>query len=74
MKNLIIGGIFGFVSAVWANHIAYFFPFDYWQWKSKLWWLQKNPDCKNLKDKKNRQKLAWELSLDKKTISEHRKD
>ena len=69
MRELIIGGVFGFITATWASHIAYFFPFGYLQWKSKLLCLKKNPNCKdfNLKDKKIRQKLAWELYED----SEH---
>ena len=68
----IIGGISGFVTASWATHIPYFVPFDYWQWKSKLWLLQWNPNYKdlNLKDKKIRQKLAWEKSVDRKKLNE----
>ena len=68
----LIGGVFGFISAAWASHIAYFVPFDYWQWKSKLWLLQWNPHCKNLnlKDKKIRQKLAWEKSVDREKLNE----
>ena len=66
----LIGGVFGFISAAWASHIAYFFPFGYLQWKLKLWCLRNNPNCKNLKDTKIRQELAWELYED----SEHIKD
>jgi len=69
MENLIIGGIFGFVTASWATHIAYFFPFDYWQWKLKLWFLHWNPNCKDLKNKKHRQNRAWELSLENEAIN-----
>ena len=69
----IIGGISGFVTASWATHTPYFVPFDYWQWKSKLWFLQWNPHCKNLKDKKYRQNKAWELSLDNKAINRQEK-
>ena len=68
--NLIIGGIFGFVTASWATHIAYFVPFDYWQWKSKLWFLQWNPHCEDLKDKKIRQELAWKKSIDRVKLNE----
>jgi hypothetical protein len=70
MRELLIGGVIGFIIAAWRDHIAYFFPFDYWQWKSKLWWLRNNPDCRNLKDKKNRQKLAWKKSTDRGSINE----
>ena len=66
----IIGGISGFVTASWADHIAFFFPFGYWQWKLKLWLLQWNPNCKNLKDTKFRQKLAWKLSADSQRIED----
>ena len=74
MTDLLIAGVFGFVTATWASHIAYFFPFGYLQWKSKLWCLKKNPNCKdlNLKDKKIRQELAWELYEDSKHINKKR--
>jgi hypothetical protein len=72
MKALLIAGVIGLISAAWADHIAFFFPFDYWQWKSKLFWLRNNPNYKdlNLKDKKIRQKLAWEKSVDRKKLNE----
>ena len=70
MKALLIAGVIGLISAGWADHIAFFFPFDYWQWKLKLFLLRNNPHCKNLKDKKIRQKLAWELSADSKHIED----
>ena len=72
--DLLIAGAFGFITATWASHIAYFFPFGYLQWKSKLWCLKKNPNCKdlNLKDKKIRQELAWKLYEDSKHINKKR--
>ena len=72
MTDLLVAGVIGFISAAWAGHIAYFFPFDYLQWKLKLWWLRNNPNCKDLKDTKFRQKLAWELSLDGQNINKKR--
>ena len=71
-RELLIGAAFGFITAAWADHIAFFFPFGYWQWKSKLRRLKKNPNCKdfNLKDKKIRQELAWELYEDSKNIKD----
>jgi hypothetical protein len=76
MRSLLIAGVIGFVTAAWADHLVYFVPFEYWQWKSKLWCLKKNPHCKNLnlKDKKIRQKLAWDLTRDSKILNKQGKD
>ena len=68
METLLIAGVIGLISAAWADHIAYFFLFGYLQWKLKLFWLRNNPNCEHLKDKKIRQKLAWELYEDSKHI------
>ena len=72
MTDLLIAGVFGFISAAWAGHIAYFFPYGYLQWKSKLFWLRNNPNCEHLKDKKIRQELAWKLYEDSKHINKKR--
>ncbi len=78
MRALLIAGVISFVTAAWADHLVYFVPFEYWQWKSKLFWLKKNPHCKNsnlnLEDKKIRRKLAWDLTRDSKILNKQGKD